>query len=283
MAYSPEKVAALARRRASPFDLTSLPEAIKSRLSGYDRRSDFTGGWSTADVFRFEGKHRPSLFLKLVKGDDPEELCAEKERIMWLEGRLAAPRVEAYVETPEGAYLLTSAIPGVAASSVHVSSEGDAVRLARLLAAGLRQVHSVPIAACPFDMTLAVRMEAARANVMAGRVDESNFEAEYLGRSASALFDELMAKRPPTEDLVFTHGDYCLPNVILEGESVSGFIDLGRAGVADRYQDIALAIRSLRDNLGHREATELAFCEEYGIGKPETEKVEFYILMDEFF
>lgn len=52
----------------------------------------------------------------------------------------------------------------------------------------------------------------------------------------------------PEEEPVLSHGDYCLPNLFAMGHTLSGFIDLGRAGTADRWQDIALCYRSLKHN-----------------------------------
>ncbi len=60
------------------------------------------------------------------------------------------------------------------------------------------------------------------------------------------LLDWLCSNRPE-EDIVFIHGDYCLPNVFLDGDSI-GFIDLDHAGTGDRWADIALCWRSLKDN-----------------------------------
>ena len=68
-------------------------------------------------------------------------------------------------------------------------------------------------------------------------MDRDDFQPENAGREPVDIYQRLLETRPPVEDLVFTHGDYCLPNVILEDGRVRGFIDLGRAGVADRYQE----------------------------------------------
>jgi kanamycin kinase/aminoglycoside 3'-phosphotransferase-2 len=72
-----------------------------------------------------------------------------------------------------------------------------------------------------------------------------------------------------------------LPNIIINGTGISGFIDWGRAGISDPYQDIALAIRSLRFNWGDEYVKSMVKA--YGIDEPDWEKVEFYILLDEFF
>jgi aminoglycoside phosphotransferase len=94
------------------------------------------------------------------------------------------------------------------------------------------------------------------------------------------LFDELLATQPVETNLVFTHGDFCLPNVILKNGNVTGFVDWGNAGVADPYQDIALLTRSVSYNFGE-DAVKKVF-EIYGV-KPNWKKIHFYQLLDEFF
>ena len=152
----------------------------------------------------------------------------------------------------------------------------------RNLAAGLRQIHSLDISECPFDQTLTIKLEKARLKVERGLVDEDDFEPQYQGKTARELYELLLETKPADEDLVFTHGDYCLPNIILNNNKVSGFIDLGRAGVADRYRDLALAVRSILYNLGSEQWVDL-FFECYGITDRDQTKIDFYILLDEFY
>jgi aminoglycoside phosphotransferase len=85
------------------------------------------------------------------------------------------------------------------------------------------------------------------------------------------------------EDIVFTHGDYCLPNILIDHThtQINGFIDWGRAGIADRYQDLALATRSLIYNFGP--GWESLLWKEYGLETVDYGKLEFYQLIDEFF
>jgi len=101
------------------------------------------------------------------------------------------------------------------------------------------------------------------------------------GWSADQLLAEVRAAVPDMEDLAFTHGDFCLPNVLVQGGEVTGMVDWGRAGVADRYQDIALLLRSFDANAGGE--LDAVLCREYGLARLDWRGIEFYRLLDEFF
>ena len=48
---------------------------------------------------------------------------------------------------------------------------------------------------------------------------------------------------------VLLHGDYCLPNIMLDNWQLSGFIDLDAGGIGDRHIDLFWGMWSLGFNL----------------------------------
>ena len=238
-------------------------------------------GESLAQVYRLSDAQGSVSFLKVCPPNTTNSLADDAARLTWLSGRLPVPKLLDYREETAFSYLLMSAIPGVDAATLAVEEWMAPAQLVRLLAIGLRQIHAVPVVDCPFDHRLAHELVAAQRRVEQGRVDEEDFDAERQGRSASSLLEELFATAPTEEELVFTHGDYCLPNIMLAENRVSGFIDIGLAGIGDRYRDLALVRRSLIRNCGAEWVP--LFFETYGLPRPDEKKLAFYQLLDEFY
>ena len=238
-------------------------------------------GESVAQVYRLCDADGPVSFLKVCPPDTTISLADDAERLRWLAGRLPVPRLLAYGEEDTFTYLLMSAVPGVDAATLAENGQMVPARLVRLLAEGLRQFHAVPWVECPFDHRLAHELDQAQLRTERGQVDEEDFDAERQGQTAAMLLEELLDSAPVDEDLVLTHGDYCLPNVMLTDDQVSGYIDLGLAGIGDRYRDLALARRSLIRNCGA--AWVPFFFESYGLPQPDEAKLSFYQLLDEFY
>jgi len=254
-----------------------LPANLAQAVSGYVWRQIHVG-CSTAQVFHLGAENEKSLYLKITVRISGNSLVPEKLKLDWLQNQLFVPKVVLFAEDENTDYLLLSEISGVNASDDFFSE--NVADVIEQLAKGLKKIHSLPIKNCPFNARLDYKIELAKERMLKGLVDENDFDDERAGRRAEDLFQELLATKPSEEDLVFTHGDYCLPNIILENGKLSGVIDWGSAGVADKYQDLALLTRSVSHNFGKK--WEESVFEIYGI-EPDWKKIDFYKLLDEFF
>lgn len=259
-----------------------FPEAIARLLPEAAWQTD-TVGMSRSSVLLFEDR-----VLKI--GQDWEESRREARLMEWLQGRLPVPEVLCR-ETAEGrSYLLMTRLPGrMLCDEAYMERPEE---LTALAAQGLKLLWQTDISQCPVDARLDVKLAMARYNIEHGLVDLDNVEPETFGpggfQGPEDLLRWLEEHRPP-EDLVFSHGDYCLPNVFARDGAVSGFLDLGRGGAADRYQDIALCYRSLLHNYGGKYSGRAyeGFSPELLFQaldlQPDWEKIRYYILLDELF
>ncbi len=153
----------------------------------------------------------------------------------------------------------------------------------KLLADGLLMLQSVAIQKCPFMNTLGHKLKEALYNIEHDLVDMDDFEEGNDFDSPMELYQWLIENRLP-EELCFTHGDFCLPNIFIDDKVVTGFIDIGRGGIADKWQDIALCVRSLGYNLRHTEQQEYIDLLFTYLGiQPNEAKIRYFILLDELF
>lgn len=253
---------------------TTLPPRL-AWLLAYDR-APITLGRSYAAVWRLENGDE-TLFLKSEPIHPLSELPGEISRLRWLATMgVPAPQVRDAFEADGRSYLLMSALPGT--DLTQLTSTPEVLR--NVLATGLRALHGLDPAVCPFDRRLDIHLAVGAANVEAGRVDESDFDTGHEGWTAQAVLDWLLANRPEGEDLVVTHGDASLPNLTAHNGSFSGVLDCGRLGVTDRWQDLAIACRSLKYNCGPEHVA--PFLAAYGAPWDE-ERYRYYGTLDELF
>ncbi len=261
----------------SSFPHPELPAQFHPFVAGYQWNRDLLGQ-SDSSIFLLKAPDRPMLVLKLEEAGPFNEFVDEAARLDWLASKdVPCPRVIARAFGAQTNWLLLQAVEGTDLASTTLSPKDQIV----ILADALKRLHALDFANCPFDHRIEKRVAIAKARTQAGMIDESDFDETRLGRTAADLFAELQARMPQAGKLVVTHGDACLPNIIEKNGRFSGFIDCSRLGVADPYQDIALACRSVAYNLG--EEWVQPFLTRYGIDKDDPEKRDFYCLLDEFF
>lgn len=263
-----------------------LPESISQIIQDEKYEIDDIG-MSDSSILIFRDK-----VLKIQKENN--EAKNEYGMLQYLQGKLPVPRV--YVqETKEGiSYILMEKCPGEIACSDHYMA--DPAVQCRLLAAGLKKLWNTDISDCPFDQSLSCKLSWAEYNVKNGLVDLDNVEPGTFGENGfKDPYDLLkwLCEHRPTEEPVLSHGDYCLPNLLGMGEEVTGYIDLGRSGVGDKWCDIAICYRSLDHNYSgkygqtcgqkaHTSFDDMFLFRQLGI-KPDWEKIRYYILLDELF
>jgi aminoglycoside 3'-phosphotransferase-2 len=257
-------------------DGPALPARLSTLLD--QDRHEITLGRSDALVWRFAGTdERQALFLKAEAIHPLSELPGEAQRLQWLAGAgIVAPGLRA--SFAEGGYhwLLMTALPG--SDLTQLVDRPEALRNA--LATGLRALHALDPASCPFDHRLDAKLARGTANAAAGRVDETDFDVARVGWTAQQVVDWLLVHRPGDEDLVVAHGDASLPNLMARDDTFSGIVDCGRLGVADRWQDLAIACRSLIYNCGQEHVA--PFLAAYGAEWDEA-RYRYYCTLDELF
>lgn len=262
--------------------LDSCPEKIRSLLADRAYTADDIG-MSEASVLLFE-----DMVLKVQ--EDSEEAENECRMLWYLQNRLPVPEVLAYEKLEGKSYLLMSRCRGQAACSEEYMKEP--AMQCRLLASGLKKLWDTDITGCPSDQSLSKKLSQARYNIDHNLVDYDNVDPATFGEGGFKDAEELwqwLCRNAPEEEITLSHGDYCLPNLFGIGERVTGYIDLGRAGIADRWCDIAICYRSISHNYSGRYHQKIypgydkmPLFRELGI-EPDWKKIQYYILLDELF
>ncbi len=252
----------------------------------YIKQKDFHRdkfGKSNAGVYLFD-----DMVLKV----QPISIEAENELEMlkWLNGKINVPDIIEHTIENECSYILMSKCEGEMSCAEPYMT--NPVKQVELLADALHQLWSIPIADCPCCWSLDKRLRYAEENVVCGNVDVADAQPDTFGSDGFKDPEELLnwlIVHKPEETPVISHGDFCLPNIFVNDNGLTGLIDLGKTGTADRWQDIALCYRSLSNNYSgtYDEMKYAGFKDEMLFGalgiKPDWDRIRYYILLDELF
>lgn len=212
---------------------------------------------------------------RFVKWQPPHvttDLGDEVWRLLWARRYTAVPRVLDDGGDEDGRWILTQALPG--GNAAEARWRDDPLPAVRAIGTGLRALHDrLPVDDCPFEWSLEQRRAAVRGGA---RRDPATRHPDHRGVDWDEAL-RILDDAPDTDELVVCHGDACVPNTLLdEGGRVTGHVDLGSLGVADRWADLAVATWSTTWNYGT--GWEQHLLDAYGID-PDPARTSYYRLL----
>ena len=240
--------------------LETVPQYIYAAYADWR----WTPAWTYDDVvttWRLE-RAGETRYLKVKRSDATVTLRREADAMRWAGAYVRTPDVLEDGSADGLDWLLTAEMAG--ASAITDEWRADPEWLVPIVARGLRAFHeALPVADCPFRFTVRDAIAVARARAADGRETWDDMHEVHKHMTVAEAVARLEATAPVHEDLVVCHGDYCYPNMFLEGDEVTGYLDLGELGVADRWWDIAIGMWSTTWNVGP--GYEELFASSYGI------------------
>lgn len=253
----------------------------------------------TPDLAQF-----PSVFHPLLRHDTYDSSCSSAARVFFVDtdggyylktakkGTLQreaemtrlfhrhhlAAEVLSY-ESLEADWLLTRALPGE--DCLDSLYRSDPKRLSALLGQLLRQLHDTPICEPAVPNRSEEVLHTAKAHYLAKQYDESLFPDNWGYACPEDAWQVIASRGWQLNSEVLLHGDYCMPNILLNNWDFSGFIDLDAAGMGDRHMDLFWGIWSLQFNLKTDQYRD-RFLDAYGRDVFEEEKLQLIAAIEVF-
>ena len=157
-----------------------------------------------------------------------------------------ATEVLAY-ESLDRDWMLTARIPGE--DCIHPMYLEDPIRLCDKTGELLRMLHSTAFEGCPVPNRTETYLAAAARNYSCKAYDLHLFPDNWGYQTPEEAWHvaECYGSCLKTDTLL--HGDYCLPNIMLDNWHFSGFLDLDTGGIGDRHVDLFWGAWTLQYNL----------------------------------
>ncbi len=222
------------------INIDAYPPSVRELLSGaniFD--SHCRSGAQVLFVDRDDG-----YFLKSM---EQGKLVTEADMTRYF-GQLGLGARVLSFETYEGRdYMLSTRVPGE--DCTHAEYLAEPERLVELYAEILRSLHDMSYDGCPVENRLLTYRATALENYRTGNYDKDSFPDSFGYASAEEALAVIRDSGDALRADTLLHGDYCLPNVMLDGWRFSGLVDVGNGGVGDRHIDLFWALWTLWYNL----------------------------------
>jgi len=230
-------------------------------------------GMSPAQVKKLDsGHYHKSIGEKYA--NTTFSVLREGEVMWWLDGKLNVPQVIELGRKCCGEFLVMTTLGGK-----HIDEfKENPIEYAKHLANCIKLLQSIDISECSFDSGVDFQLSELKFLMDNNLHSTDDWEKTTDFHNAQELYEWLYINKPKDEELVFSHGD--LTANFFVADDGYYFYDLGRAGKADKWLDIAFCVSDLRD-IGDEYVNN--FFHLLGVKNPNWQKIEYFILLDEMF
>lgn len=221
-------------------ELSSLPRDIRLFI-----------GEATVHDYTYSGDTAVWLVSKqndyFLKRGQKNQLQREAILSYYFHEKKLGPEIILYLSEAED-WLLTKRLHGRDGTDPMYLSQPE--RLCDLIASQLRQLHELDHADCPLPDQTSFLINKAEHHYKEGYFDHRPFPTEWGFSAPKEAYQVIEKDKHRLQNNSLLHGDYCLPNIILDHWQLSGYIDLDTGGVGDRMYDVFWGAWTLRFNLG---------------------------------
>lgn len=237
------------------LDLIDISSIVKNNV-----------GHSASEVYELKLKDGTEAILKVQYLSSRNDLKSEYERNKWLEGKLNVPKVFCFKEINKVQYYLREKSIGISAHKVE--------DFAPLVGENLKEIHSVDISDCPFNNNDTLKL----LDIALSKIDIilPNIIELYPDMNKESIIEFLKNKRPI--DRVLVHGDYSLPNILVDEDRNVSLIDLGDASISTKYFDLYYLRKSFNRNKKMDYFNE--FLESYGLSSLDDDSMKWMDIID---
>jgi len=229
------------------YFLKSAPKGSLEREAAMTRY--FHGKGLAAEVIFFSGENAPS-----------------SAKVASREGNFSSAKVVSVSQKRD--FLLTKKIRGDDCIAKKHLEQPE--RLAEILGELLSRLHKMNYSDCPIQNHTEKFLERIYSNKCTDNFDKSNFPDSFGYASADEAWTVVEKHAHLLQTNTLLHGDFCLPNIILDDWKIGGFVDLDSSGVGDRHVDIFWGAWTLWFNLKTNKFRNM-FFDSYGREKIDKE------------
>ena len=181
-----------------------------------------------------------------LKSAPAGSLKAEAEMTRFFHSKDLSVEVLTY-ESADRDYFVTRAAIGE--DCIHPQYLDDPKQLSEKLGILLLQLHETDTTGCPVSDLTAAFLAVAEENRNLGKWHSSRLAEGMRHYSAEEAWHVVQEFSGVLKTDTLIHGDYCLPNIMLDNWNFSAFIDVGSGGIGDRHLDLYWGCWSLNFNL----------------------------------